>query len=339
MSTDAPHLDRFLRRVHHRAMLWHIGETVGQGVGVAAIAGGLLAAWAMWVGRDATLPVVAVFALGAVAGLARGVATLPSRLAAAAAVDRQLNLRDLLSSALAVGDSTEHWARVVVAQANERARALRLNDVVLRRLDARTWGGIGVASAMAVILTMLAHQPAGAVATGTANNRARTALAERPAEVPRWQAEADKRSAPPHVAATSADKSNPAEGAAARSTATRGPTVAADASSKSPDGGPVGAQTSDRAADALATIARAASTDERGERPATGDGRATRATAGTGDAAGRVTGDPDRNEAAAVNESLSSRAARGMAGGPSVRLESVPDQYRDVLRAYFGSSE
>ena len=139
MRTRHSELSRFLARVHRRATAWRIAEAVGIGMGVAAGVASLLAGGLVYLERDAW-PVVGITLLaGILAGLVRGIATRPTRFQTACVADRQLNLHELLSTAVSLSDREETWAQTIVAQADRRAKSLRANDLLLQRLGARGW--------------------------------------------------------------------------------------------------------------------------------------------------------------------------------------------------------
>src|SRR5207247_1177225 len=98
--------------------------------------------------------------LGAIIGLTWGLARRPRLIDAAMTADRQLQLADLLATALAVGSDVDPWARAVVAVADQRCRSLSPDAVVLRRFGGRAWGGIGLATALVLTIGALSSAPA-----------------------------------------------------------------------------------------------------------------------------------------------------------------------------------
>src|SRR4051812_48354080 len=95
------HLDRFLRAVHRRLLVLRAIERGGACAAVACAVAAVLIGAAMWTGRDALRMCVATVTVGAVAGIVWGLVRRPSMLRAAAEADRQLDLKDLLGTALA----------------------------------------------------------------------------------------------------------------------------------------------------------------------------------------------------------------------------------------------
>lgn len=79
----------------------------------------------------------------------------PTRLRAGSEADRQLNLADLLSTALSLRASPALFASAVLAQADARVSALHPAVVKVAWLGRRAWGVIASLIAMAVLLTSL----------------------------------------------------------------------------------------------------------------------------------------------------------------------------------------
>jgi hypothetical protein len=158
-------LDRFIRRVHRRYVVLRAAEGLGLGALVGCGVGLVLLALLWWEGRTALGPSTAAVAFGAGVGLAWGVARRPRLLDTATEADRQLGLADLLGTALTAGhsrinDQPDPWAASVLAVAEARCRTLAPSAVVLNRLGARAWGGIGLATALLLTLALLAGSPA-----------------------------------------------------------------------------------------------------------------------------------------------------------------------------------
>jgi hypothetical protein len=90
--------------------------------------------------------------------------------------DRQLDLADLLGTALSAGDgstSDDPWQRTVVALADARCRRHKPSEVLLNRFGARAWGGIGLATALVFTLAALPGFPSGAGANAGGGQGAR----------------------------------------------------------------------------------------------------------------------------------------------------------------------
>jgi hypothetical protein len=160
MEGAAIQLDRFLRAVHRRLVIVRAVERGGACAAVAAGFAGVLAGAMLWSGQDGLVPAVATLALGAAIGLVWGLVRGPRMIDAAVEADRQLQLADLLATALAVRGSEDPFAHAVVAVAEQRCRALSPDAIMLHRLGSRAWGGIGLAAALVVTLGALSALPA-----------------------------------------------------------------------------------------------------------------------------------------------------------------------------------
>ena len=104
-----------------------------------------LVAIAIFRGSPAIPLAITAVAVGITSGLIWGWIGRPSRLAAAMEADRQLGSADLLSSALSLSNRTDDpWSSAVVVEADRWATLHSPSSVLLNRLGARAWGGIGI---------------------------------------------------------------------------------------------------------------------------------------------------------------------------------------------------
>lgn len=149
---DSGDLMRFVGRVHRRRVAVRLLEQAG----IGAAAGAVMVWGKNW---DYVFLLVGV---GAVIGLLVGWWRRPSRMNSAVEVDRQLGLKELLSSALGVKDSADPWRRAVVAAAGERVRGLSTDRLKFRRVGTAGWCVIGafVLMSMGVRLMMDSRHPA-----------------------------------------------------------------------------------------------------------------------------------------------------------------------------------
>ena len=156
MNASSGSFQRFLGRVHRRFVLVRALERAGLGfLGGCAIGLPLLAI-AIWRGLSAESLALTAGCVGTATGLLWGCITRPSRLAAAMEADRQLKSADLLSSAMAASARADDpWAAAVVAAADRWAALHSPSAVLLNRLGARTWGGIGLAAALLAAIALL----------------------------------------------------------------------------------------------------------------------------------------------------------------------------------------
>lgn len=156
-------LDRFVAAVHRRHVLLRALERTGLCVLVACTACALLIPLLLWQGKSAVAPALWTLAMGGAAGLLWGSLRRPGALEAATEADRQLRLADLLGTALALRRqpaSADPWAASVLATAEARCRGLSPSSVILHRLGARAWGGIGLATALVLAVSFLGSSPA-----------------------------------------------------------------------------------------------------------------------------------------------------------------------------------
>jgi len=166
----APH-QRFIARIHRRYMLMRVIEQLLIGLAIGSVIGVLLVAIALWRALPTDALAVACPAFGLLAGLIHGLSTLPTRMQAAVEADRQLQLADLLGTALTVSDASD-WAAVIRSEADEVCRRLSPFDVVLHRLGARVWGGAGLASGLLVALALIpTFAPSSEARPGLSDNR------------------------------------------------------------------------------------------------------------------------------------------------------------------------
>jgi hypothetical protein len=160
----------FLRKAHHRRIFWRTLEFTGLGTlcGAALAAAALPVLW--WCGvADVSAPAAVATALGAVCGLLASLRQVPSLFDTALEADRQLDLADLLSSALLAGrrQSDASFALALVLAADAAVRGRKPSVLVLHRLGARGWSGIGLS--VGIVLTaasmLSAPNPTRALAT------------------------------------------------------------------------------------------------------------------------------------------------------------------------------
>lgn len=161
MGDRAPHLERFISAVHRRMVVMRFIERVGVSVlgGCGVLA--LLMPVLIWRHQPTGSLVLATLAVACVAGLSWALIGRPTPLAAAMEADRQLRLAELLSTALSMrGGDDDPFARVVLASAEARCAGASPSSVILNRLGARSWGGIGLALLLVgVVAVMTSESP------------------------------------------------------------------------------------------------------------------------------------------------------------------------------------
>ncbi len=154
--------DDFVSAVHRRAVVMAVVERIGLSLAAGAGVACLLALAAGWRGVDVWPIVFAIVAVSVVVGIAWGVMRRPTALDAIMQADQQLNCADLLSSALlssatdSTDDSTGDFGQAVRVMADRACAKHSPSEVMLARYGVRAWGGIGLAWAMVIVISLLA---------------------------------------------------------------------------------------------------------------------------------------------------------------------------------------
>jgi hypothetical protein len=355
MPPPAPTLDGFLGAVHQRWVIVRGLERVGLCVLTACAVGAVLVPILMWRGRPALPVALVVLGLGAACGLVLAVARRPSRFDAAAEADRQLDLADLLTTALAAGAGTsgaaDLWAGAVLAMADARCRALSPNDVVLHRLGVRAWGGIGVATGLVLTLGLMSTTPAdtradraarpdparrdAAVAVDPSRDAPQHWTVSRPDAAP---AGADPAGERPFRDPGPADPASDDPGAGApdgggETTVASDPSGQGGGASRTPNGDTGPAARPPGSADAVAD--RDPSHDA-GRASAGGAGRAS---SGAPDGPAGSTAGADGSAPAVPPWSAPAWPADRAAAAEALRAGRVPDAYHDLVRDYFAADD
>jgi len=154
-------------------------ETAALGAAVACAAALLLMPVLVWRGEDPLGPAAILLLLGLASGAAWGLARRPRVLDAAMQADRQLLLCDLLGTAWALSRQPQHPANpfcaAVLATAEARCAVLSPAQVVLSRLGARRWSGIGLLAALVLSVGWMYRTPSPTSAQAFAGSAATTA--------------------------------------------------------------------------------------------------------------------------------------------------------------------
>lgn len=345
MQALRPQFERFLRRAHRRFTLLRLLEGAGLGILGGCAAGLPLVGILAYRGADGFGAASIAIAIGAAAGLLWGWLTRPSRMATALEADRQLGWADLLGSAILIRarSNEDPFAAAVVAEADARCRATTPGALVLHRLGARTWGGIGLASALVLVLGLLPTFAAPTRADEHAN-AARGPLAllqgEEPpvsntaGPVPRRahrQQDPDDPNASrmgaedvPSARPSDSAKGSPIDEA-------RHSTQSADASSH---GGGAGQSKTDHPGQLRAAQPTGAQSPDGAREGAGGTGRAS-AGSGNGAGSGQSAGQASETARRAPPWQSSEWPAQGRRAMDAVESGKLPDAYRDVIREYF----
>lgn len=362
MNEERSQLDRFTRAVHRRLLLVRAIEGAGLALLVSAAFALPLTVALLWQDRPALAAAVVTLSLGAAAGLlAALLLRRPTLYDAAAEADRQLELSDLLATALAARASVDPWQRAVVAMADARCATLKPNAVVLHRFGGRAWGGIALATALVLTLGLLSVTPAEAPARDARpEDDQATALAAAETD-PEPPGRRDELLSAAHDRAAASPREYLPQDA---SESGRG-AMASDDADPAPPRAVHDASASRRTADAGGVGSASASSVTRRTQPAPAPAPSPRAREGIDDPTAPTAGGgrmseahPDAGAAASSSVTSSSAAAPGAgrqspvppwrspswptdvaAAEQAVRSGRVGDGYRDVLRAYFRRDE
>lgn len=143
-------LDRFITAVHRRMILLRAAERLGLCLLGGCIVLFILMPILIWRSQGTTQLALVTLGTALFAGIAWALTSRPAKLAAAMEADRQLKLHDLLGTALLLQRTTSpgEIEQTVIAQAQASCSEFSPATVVLHRLGARGWGGIGLAAAL-----------------------------------------------------------------------------------------------------------------------------------------------------------------------------------------------
>jgi multisubunit Na+/H+ antiporter MnhB subunit len=146
---------RFINAVHRRYVVWRLLERTGLGLLGGSIVGLGLLPLVLWADKSPLPFVSAMLSFGSGLGVLWGALRRPTRLDSAMQADQQLGLKDLLGTALSLQTADpEPWGAAVLAVANARCEQLKQRAVLLNRISARAWGGIGLSAAGALTLAL-----------------------------------------------------------------------------------------------------------------------------------------------------------------------------------------
>jgi hypothetical protein len=176
MAAPTSNLDQFIRTLHRRLVIVRAVEAAGLGALAGCAIALLLIPLLIWRGQPPLLPAVVVVGLGALGGLLWHLSRRPTRLQAAMEADRQLELADLLGTAVGVREARAGegpWEQTVLALAEATTRRHTPSQVLLNRLGARAWGGIGLAAALVYTLAALPSFSTGADASSDSRRAGR----------------------------------------------------------------------------------------------------------------------------------------------------------------------
>lgn len=337
MKADATQLRAFLQVVHRRRLWCRAVETVALsllvGCGFAVVF-----TVALWMQDRPALPIaLASICIAAICGAAISTIRRASLAESTIELDRKLETRDLLCTALALstrqvrvyGALDADIAAEIVRLAEARCRNVSASQIILPRVSARGLAGVALCVVSSLTLAALTSAPRTSIARSGDSVRARisgTHSVNEPAATgstaPRTQSRGSQ------VEPTGDPTRTIDSPAAGAPSAMVGPGGPRDGDST---GGGTGSAKSDDARSTALTNSRA------GNQPATGVPESGR-------------GAPDRLAATGSNSSASARPGGTLRTPPwesrswaldrataiqSVESGAVPDAYRDLVRDYF----
>jgi hypothetical protein len=344
-------IDRFIRAVRWRLGLARALERVGLFLAGGAVMAAILIPVQILMGGRPWWLTVGLLGLGAALGLIAGWRSWPTRLAAAMEADQQFQLDDLLSSVWLAerggGVADAPWRTMLLAEGAARCQSLRPGGLVVRRWGAGRWGGVTLGMALVLTISAWWSMPgmnrAEAMADGGAGFL-------RPGELqvdrPIWRTPADdfhqRAAAPP----------SRGESDTGRRMADSNPSLANEPKNKALPSGAPRQGTS-------ATASAGPGSAQTDHREAAAPDRPTfthamRPANATGPAAGGSAAPNEPTDAAASPESATMSDTKPTPPAPpwasdhwasdraraeaAVREGRVPDAYRAMVGAYFGTS-
>lgn len=346
MNGRALDSDTFVRRVHWRYVMLHLVERAGLGTLFGCAAALPLVGILLWRGMPAVAVSLMALAIGMAAGLLWGVLTRPSRIAAAMEADRQFGWADLLSSAILVQSKAidDPWAAAVRVAADTRCRGVSPSGVLLHRLGARAWGGIGLATALVLALGMIPTfaEPTRAGGRQNAGANPLAALAGETQSANVGSGTVPRRSAvqqepeDPNSSRMNGIEPPPQRVEKAHSDGNVGNLQRATATDSSGRGTGASQSNTENPPSRLADVSGTGAKDisDRGK-VASGAGQASAQGAAKGEAAGQSAGASNQARQPVPPWQSSQWAGDSQRANEAVENGRIPDSYRDVIRGYF----
>src|SRR5450432_1867514 len=169
--------EQFLRKARLRWMVWRMIESAGVCAAVGAGVGLIIVPILLWRDQPALSAAIVLLITGICAGLLWALLHQPTILQTAIEIDQQFDLHDLLSTAARFDRSQDQaFAAIVLAQAAKCCGEISPNELILRRLGSRAWGGIGIISALLLTLAMFSAHPPLSQADANSTNQSANAL-------------------------------------------------------------------------------------------------------------------------------------------------------------------
>jgi hypothetical protein len=164
MQKLPPQSLKFLSAARRRMIIIQVAEAVAVCCAGASVLA-LILVGVLWLRGLPRLEVaVCAVGIGVACGLVWGIAQRPTILSTALEADRQFELHDLLGSLLTMPRSSEdveesEWHDALAAMAESRCRSLRASDLVMHRIGMRGWGGMGILTALTLVLAGISGRP------------------------------------------------------------------------------------------------------------------------------------------------------------------------------------
>ena len=169
-SISESQVDRFLRALHRRLVLLRGLERMGQCLLIGCGGAALLMPIVWWRGGPMLAVTAFILAMSCGIGLLMAALRRPTALDAALLADHQLQLHDLLGTALLLRwhgrparvlsrktwagrpchPTADPWCATVLALADARCRDLSPSSVLLHRWGSRAWAGVGLVAALVI---------------------------------------------------------------------------------------------------------------------------------------------------------------------------------------------
>jgi hypothetical protein len=337
------YFEGFVRAVHRRMVVLRALERVGICVLIACLVLLVLMPILIWRGQGTLELLAAALGVGGLAGLSWGVVSRPTRLAAAVEADRQLKWADLLSTALTLrqGGHDDEFSGSILAMAEARSREASPSAVVLNRIGARGWGGIGLALALVAGLSLMGGAEKNRSEARAAGPRTwqeiEAARQDQEQNSARFAGNPDLRRIKPGAGGDDQDPLNSAVPDSQRATSSAAEKGVNDGAGGAQDGTGAGAGKSaskENTAAAVPPKAGGSSDQTNGTTASGGGGRAAEVGASNGGGGGASAGASTPRKAAPVWQSQT-WAGDQEAARAAIQTGRVPDSYRDLVREYF----
>ncbi len=336
-------VDRFVSAVHRRMLFLRAVERLGLCLLGACVVLFVLMPILIWRSQSTAQLTLVTLAAALLAGIAWALTSRPGKLAAAMEADRQLKLHDLLGTALLLQRSSSPDAieQLVISQAQASCSQFSPATVVLHRLGARGWGGIGLAALLVGGLYLMGPDTSRAEArastspkswqeTELENDKANTTHLLFTPDMRRQREGNGSDEDPPKPDSSNPDQSNADATAANTSQAAHND---AGATQEGTGGGAAQSASKTNPAKTTDTASGVSHTNSQGTDTAGGGGTSTENGNTTGKS-GNTAAAVKSHKPAPIWQSRSWPADQESARS-AIRSGQIPDAYRELVRDYF----